>query len=356
MLLYKEDWKEAKERFGAWWEKELNRPLMQIFAPKSGSEAAEWDIWSFLKYWGKPDVGIRGFEDWCQNVFFGGEAYPNLWVNLGPCVCAAHMGADAQFRSGTVWYETSIPWEEVQNLDYSPHNKWWLYTKDITIKACKAGRDRFIVGLPDLGAVTDIAASLRGHKDLIVDFYRNQDKVRRLSEKISEVWFRVYDELHTIVMSYGQEGTSSWMGLWCPKRWYPIHADFAYMLSPSKFKQLVLPFLEDYCLRLDYTIYHLDGIGQIPHLDLLLSIDELTGIQWVPGAGQRGLEDPRWLPLYKKVQKSGKNLVLHGVALGGVSFLLKNLKPQGLALSTDCSTETEARRLLKETERCVNPY
>jgi hypothetical protein len=34
------------------------------------------------------------------------------------------------------------------------------------------------------------------------------------------------------------------------------------------------------------TFYHLDGIGQLHHLDLVLSIAELDGVQWVPGDGK----------------------------------------------------------------------
>jgi len=260
------------------------------------------------------------------------------------------MGAKSEFKSDTVWYGADS-WERVESLDFDPSNQWWLYTKDITKKACEAARAKFIVGFPDLGAVTDIAASLRGHKDLIVDLYRNPDNVRKLSDRILQIWLNVYEQLYTIMRRYGQKGTSSWMELWCHKRWYPIHADFAYMLSPLKFEELVLPYLKEYCLGLDYAIYHLDGVGQIPHLDHLLDVEELTGIQWVPGAGQLGLESPEWLHLYRKVQKRGKNLVLQGVTPNGARFLLKNLKPKGLLLSTHCRSEAEARQLLKEFDK-----
>jgi len=57
---------------------------------------------------------------------------------------------------------------------------------------------------PDLGAVTDIAASLRAHKDLVIDFFHIPDKVRKLCDGILEIWLKVYEELYTITGSYGQ--------------------------------------------------------------------------------------------------------------------------------------------------------
>src|SRR5690606_31773737 len=50
--------------------------------------------------------------------------------------------------------------------------------------------------------------------------------------------------------------------------------------------------------------YHLDGKGQIAHLDHLLSIERLHSIQWIPGDGQPSPD--RWLPLLKRIREGGK--------------------------------------------------
>jgi 5-methyltetrahydrofolate--homocysteine methyltransferase len=344
-LLYKEDWSERKEDFKSWWDRDLNKPLIQVFAPKVGSKDVAWDIWSFVKNWGKPHIVIEEFENYCRNTFFGGGAYPNLWINLGPCSVAAYMGAKPRFSAETIWYE-KLSWEEIESLNLNSTNEWWRYTKEATAEACKIGKGKFIVGFPDIGAVTDIVCLLRGSKNLIMDLYRNLNKVKKLCDQIFEVWFKIYEELHESMKAYGQNGTSSWLDLWCHKRYYPIHADFAYMLPPSKFKEFVLPYLKDYCLKLDYAIYHLDGIGQIPHVDMLLEIDELTGIQWVPGAGQPPVDDPKWLPLYKKIQRAGKNLVLRHISPDRVKFILENLDLKGLAFSTQTKSEKDLMWLL----------
>lgn len=347
-MYYKEDWEKTKEYFKAWWDRELDEPIIQVFAPIEEAGTPYWDIWGFVKNWRRPDIVIKEFEEYCKNTFFGGGAYPNLWVNLGPCVIASYVGGEPEFKAETVWYK-EISLEDIEKLDFNPESEWWMYTKEIVAEACKLGREKFIVGLPDLGAVTDILASLRGSRNLVVDFYRNPGRIKRFSSKILDIWFEVYGELCRTIKEYGQEGVSTWMGLWCRKQYYPIHADFAYMLSPSKFEELVLPYLKEYCVRLDYSIYHLDGIGQIAHVDLLLKLHELTGIQWVPGAGQPDTGDPKWLPLYRKIQESGKSLQLPGVPPSKIGFILKNLKQKGLIITTQCKSEKEAKLLVRGT-------
>jgi 5-methyltetrahydrofolate--homocysteine methyltransferase len=65
-----------------------------------------------------------------------------------------------------------------------------------------------------------------------------------------------------------------------------LSSDFSYLIGPAMFDEFVKPGLADSCRRLPHSFYHLDGPGQLAHLDSLLAIAELDGIQWVPGAGQ----------------------------------------------------------------------
>jgi 5-methyltetrahydrofolate--homocysteine methyltransferase len=87
-----------------------------------------------------------------------------------------------------------------------------------------------------------------------------------------------------------------------------LQCDFSYMISPRMFKRFVLPELQATCRRLPRSFYHLDGVGQIPHLDALLSIPELGGVQWVPGDGKP--DCGHWPELYQKIHAAGKKTQL----------------------------------------------
>ena len=80
-------------------------------------------------------------------------------------------------------------------------------------------------------------------------------------------------------------GTSCWTPIWSTGRTYMLQCDFC-MISPRMFERFVLPDLTEICDHLDHGFYHLDGKGEIPHLDLLLSIERLRGVQSIPGDGQ----------------------------------------------------------------------
>ena len=76
-------------------------------------------------------------------------------------------------------------------------------------------------------------------------------------------WWKFYDELNAVHQS-----------------------DFSYMIGPKMFRRFALPELKATCQRLGRSFYHLDGVGQIPHQPYLLGIEELDGMQWIPGDGK----------------------------------------------------------------------
>jgi hypothetical protein len=65
-----------------------------------------------------------------------------------------------------------------------------------------------------------------------------------------------------------------------------------------------VPDLAACCNHLDHAFYHLDGKGEIPHLNHLLAIERLRGIQWISGDGQPTPD--QWLPLLKRIRDGGK--------------------------------------------------
>ena len=86
--------------------------------------------------------------------------------------------------------------------------------------------------------------------------------------------------------------------------YYMLQCDFGYMIGPGMFDEFVKPELTASIRRLPRSFYHLDGKGQLPHLDSLLSIPELTGVQWQPGDGVPECE--YWPELFTRIFAAGK--------------------------------------------------
>ena len=110
------------------------------------------------------------------------------------------------------------------------------------------------------------------------------------------------------------------------------------------YERFILPELNDVCDFLDYSVYHFDGQEQIRHLDALLSIKKLRAIQWTHVAGQP--KPSMFIPVLKKIQQAGKNLILIPTA-DEVPVLLDNLSSRGLhLLIADVTTVEEAQDLM----------
>lgn len=357
-MFLKDNWDEVKEIYKKWWNKELEYPLIQVVSPKEGvkdlSILKKWlDIswWGFLKYKHCPAKCVEIFEEICKNIYFGGEAFPNLILNIGPGSLASYFTGYLNFdeNTNTAWFENPLPWEEVLKLEFREDNEWWQYTKFIAKLSAERAKNKFIVANTDIGGIPDVLASFRGTQNLLVDFIEESDKVLCMLDKILLAWLKVYENLYNIIKSY-QDGTSFWMGIWAPGRSCDLQSDISYMISPKMFEKFVAPHIATRAKWLDYSIYHLDGPGQIPHLDILLDISELDGIQWVPGAGNPQCDSERWLDMYRKILTRNKLLVLQSFEDNkNIPKLLEKLPNKGRVLITTwCSSEAEAKWLIRE--------
>ena len=352
-MYFKGDWEESQRRWEAWWEHEvIDRVVVAVKAPRDQPlphEPVPEIGTDWRRMWTDPEYLRLKHEAIFAQTFYGGEALPLWWIKLGPGIMATYLGVEPVFAESTVWFDQDpliADWEEPPPVAVDEGNPWWQLTQELAQTAIEDGRDRYIVGTTDLGGPLDIVASLRGSSALLMDLIDHPDAVRDYSRRILEVWHQYYELLDEQIRRV-QPGSSAWLGLWCEDTWYPVQCDFSAMISPQMFAEFVLPDLEYQCHRLQRSIYHLDGPGQIPHLDLILAIPELTGIQWVPGDGEAPVDSRKWLPIYHRIQAAGKNLVLNGVRKENIPWLLQELKPEGLYLSLSCETQRKAEEVLQ---------
>jgi 5-methyltetrahydrofolate--homocysteine methyltransferase len=341
----------------------MKGPLVQVECPKDGAPEPGrpvWRIgddpwWWFMQWQVANADGQAGgmgemlelWDEYLATRVFLGDSYPQLWLNQGPGALAAYLTGHLRFGGNTTWFELAepMPWKDIMKLTVEHDSPWFVRTIMAARDAAAHGRNRFVVGMADLGGIHDVLASLRTTEQLLEDCINDPRAVLEAAMHLVPIWHACFDELSEVIEYSGQYGTSAWMGLWAPARWYPIQCDFAAMLSPAMFGELVLPVLREQCACLDHSIYHWDGPGQIPHLDMLLSIPELDGLQWVPGAGEAQNASPKWQPLYERIQRAGKRLVLQSVEAGEVVPLLKRLDSRGVLVSTWSRSEEEGRAL-----------
>ena len=332
MRFTEEDWQRHEQTWKAWWAGELDRPTVIIQGFEARSTAPLPDAPGFAAHLGMDmpaDEVIDRYQAHLEATVFYADAWPKWWPNFGPGILAGFIGANVHVTPETIWFEPAdrSPIDRLR-IGHDADSVWYRRIRQLTETAVRRWGRNVSVGHTDLGGNLDILASLRTTGQLLLDLYDSPEQVARLAGEITRLWIRYYDELDAIIRPSGR-GTTPWAPIWSPGRCYMLQSDFCYMISPQMFERFVLPDLAACCDRLDHGFYHLDGKGQLPHLDMLLSIKRLAGVQWIPGDGQPPPE--KWLDVLKRIRDAGKLCQLF-VDPEGAIRIARELGAEGFAL------------------------
>jgi 5-methyltetrahydrofolate--homocysteine methyltransferase len=339
---------EIKKHYNAFWDRTCHERATLFLSVRTGAE--EFPIPKDTdEQWAGIGYKLSEMEWKRRNVSYAADGYPNMWVNLGPGVLSAMLGSGFKFAPDTVWFGEGSELgdlREVGNLALSPDAAMNRLVLDMTRAFCEAANGKFIVGITDIGGVMDVLASFRGTENLLYDLYDNPNDVDYARNVLDALWERAFAESYAILEAANKGAMTAWIPIWCSKRWFPLQCDFSAMISPDSFKRFVLPSIERHAKYLDHSIYHLDGPGELPHLDALLAIPELDGIQWVPGAGNLSAGDPAWFPVYEKIQRARKNIVVtETLTKEQMLFLFENLSQEGLFICSGAESIEEAKEI-----------
>jgi hypothetical protein len=368
---YKPDWEQAQQRLRAWWHHAaLDRCCIAVHARKNSStlpplpdlqyvawmdgmdEIAEDDQPALERWWMDPDLNYDRAIRWFEGSHFGGEALPVTQVNWGAMAMAAMFGSPPVFGKETVWYKPVITDWDAWEWHFDPAtNPIWRAILTIVERFLADAPGRYFVGSPELGNGADVLSLMRGMDQLALDLYMHPEAVKRGVDFISDVWVQLMQHIHQKTEMANAGGILAWMSLWAPGRIDQIACDFSSVISPAMFREFFVPEIVKMGNWCEYGVYHLDGPACIKNmLDVLLEIDQIKTIQFTPGAGAPPAYSPAYMPRYRQILASGRNLYLLA-APDEIESILAELPPEGLFFRTFVSTEDEANDLLKKATR-----
>lgn len=306
------------------------------------------------KQWKDLDARVDSEKNTIANTIYYGDGFPTVFANFGPGSLAACIGGNYKLAESTIWFDRDPIIKDYNNLPeirFDPDSEMCRLTEEFTLKLCQGSGGSYYTSIADLGGTLDIIASLRGSQELLYDLYDYPDQVKDLTKRVNLMFKEAYNRLADIIFKYN-DGITSWMPIWCKDRYSPIQCDFSAMISPDMFEEFVLPDLVDLTEFLDKTVYHLDGPGELPHLDLLLGIPRLNAIQWVPGAGNADTTDECWFEMYQKIQAAGKSLVLFTEEPERIEKLLGHISTKGLYIwASNIQDEKLAQELVDMVDK-----
>ena len=352
--MWKDNLEETKKHYINWWNHKgivLNmwehfqegvKPHADVAMPPAPK--------SLDQKWFDPEWRAEYLDWYVAHSSMKADMLPVANTQLGPGSLAAILGGVFEGGEDTIWIHPNPNYTDDIKFDINdPNNKNWQLHKDL-LRACKKkANGNYFVGMPDLMEGMDVLAALKGTDKVLLDTVMQPEVLERQMQQINDIYFKVFDELYDIIRE-GDEMAFCYFSSWAPGKMSKLQSDISTMISVEDYRRFVQPFIHEQCQKIDYTLYHLDGVGAMHHLPALLEIEELNAIQWTPGVGEPQGGSPKWYDLYKKILAAGKSIMACWVTLDELRPLLDNIGGNGVHIEMDFHNEDEVEKAMRIVE------
>ncbi|NMA75429.1 MAG: hypothetical protein GX963_15055 [Bacteroidales bacterium] len=348
MKTWKSNFDESKRHYIDWWNQKGIVLTMWEHIYKNGAPhavikepAAAKDLDQF---WFDPEWRSDYLNYQMSRYSYKADILPVANTQLGPGSLGAILGAELEGRPDTIWIR------EIKDFSgevvFDEQNKWWQLHLDLLRKCKEKAQGNYMIGCPDLVEGLDVLASLKGSDNALMDLMIDPDTTLVQLQAVNDAYFKVFDQIYDIINEDG-EMAFCYFSIWGPGKVSKLQCDISIMISEDDFRIFAIPFLKEQCDRLDYSLYHLDGVDAMRHVDALLELENLNAIQWTPGYGQPQGGAACWYDLYKRILAGGKSVMANWVTLDELKPLLDNVGNQGLNIQMDFKNESEIDEALK---------
>ena len=351
MKTWKSNLEETKQRYINWWNHKgiiLNmwehfqegvQPHTEIVPPAPAKDLSQ--------KWFDPQWRAEYLDWYVAHSSLKADILPVANTQLGPGSLAAILGGVFEGGEDTIWIHPNPDFTD--EIVFNPEHPNWILHKEL-LKACKAkANGHYFVGMPDLMEGLDVLAALKGTDRVLLDTVMQPEILEQQMQQINDIYFKVFDELYDIIRE-GDEMAFCYFSSWAPGKMSKLQSDISTMISQDDYRRFVQPFIREQCQKIDYTLYHLDGVGAMHHLPALLEIEELNAIQWTPGVGEPQGGSPKWYDLYKKILAGGKSVMACWVTLDELKPLLDHIGADGVHLEMDFHNEKEVEQAMRIVE------
>ena len=352
MNTWKKNMEETKQHYIDWWNHKgivLNmwehfqegvKPHADVPAPAPAKDLNQ--------KWFDPEWRAAYLDWYVAHSSLMADMLPVANTQLGPGSLAAILGGVFEGGEDTIWIHPDPNYTD--DITFNPENNAaWQLHKDL-LRACKKkAQGHYYVGMPDLMEGMDVLAAIKGTDKVLLDTVMQPEVLERQMQQINDIYFKVFDELYDIIRE-GDEMAFCYFSSWAPGKMTKVQSDISTMISEDDYRRFVQPFIREQCQKIDYTLYHLDGVGAMRHLPALLEIEELDAIQWTPGVGEPQGGSPKWYDLYKQILAAGKSIMACWVTVDELKPLLDNIGADGVHLEMDFHNEQEVEQAMRIVE------
>ncbi|MBI2843824.1 MAG: hypothetical protein HYX78_10530 [Armatimonadetes bacterium] len=265
----------------------------------------------------------------------------------------AILGCPIRSSSDSIWSEPCIDDLDavLDPRDILSGNRWLQALVEFTDELVRHSNGRYPVGTPVLRGPADMLAAMLGVENFVLACCSEPESVRRLADSCTTVWLEVARTLlDRIPPFYGGHGISFY-NLWAPGEGVWFQEDAAAFLSPSIYRDLILPCDVRISGGFGYTLFHLHS-ACLFHIEELLKIESLKVVEI--NRDPNGPAINEMTPVFRRIQEVKPLLTWGRFDEEEIEEMVDSLSPAGLYLHMIVDSVEQARyHLEKISDQCA---
>ncbi len=343
-------------RYRAFWARErVERPLVGFsfkswFPLQEFAASASWQEQPYLE----PDmVEPEAFLDDQERLLREGEMIEDdILRGATPSQAVpwldGMLGSRLRILPGSILgEERCLPWDKLEGLRLDPCNPWYQKYLAFIEALVRQAAGRYPVSHGTLHGPSDLAASLRGHSQSIMDLLEAPERARALLERLAEIFCEITQEAWRRIPLYHGGYFDGQYQLWAPGPIIRMQEDATGLYSPQLYRRFLQPVDRTLASHFACAFIHLHSTSMFL-LDAFLEIEEIRCFEVNYELISGGPPVAGMLPYWQHIQEAGRPLLIRGsFTPDEARELMDGLDPRGLYLyiMVEDQQESEALRL-----------
>jgi hypothetical protein len=329
------------ERYRAFWNRDpVDRPLVGFsfkswFPLQEYAASAAWQSADYLT----PDMVDPGaFLDDQERLLREGEVLDDdILRGASPSQAVrwleGMLGAKLRILPGSILGEArTVPWGELDGIGLDRSDPWYQKYIAFTKALVQRSAGRFPVSHGTLIGPTDLAATLRGHSQSVMDLLEEPERASRLLWRLAEIFYQITREVwQHIPLFYGGYYDAQYQ-LWAPGSIIRMQEDASGLYSPQLYRAFVQPIDRELSSRYECAFIHLHSTSMFL-LDAFLEIEEIRCFEVNYEKISGGPPIAGMIPYFRAIQGADRPLLVRGsFTADELRALVDALDPRGLYL------------------------
>lgn len=205
--------------------------------------------------------------------------------------------------------EQDLSWKELERIHLDQANPWFMKYMEFVEALIRRSAGRFAVSHGTLPGPSDLAGTLRGRTQSIVDLLEEPGNVSTLLWKLAGISREINDEVWKRVPLFHGGYFDAEYQLWSPTPIFRMQEDATALYSPRLYRKLLQAVDRELAGHYSSSFIHLHSTSMFI-LDSFLEIEQIRCFQVNNDVGGPPIED--MVPYFQMIQRAKRPLIIRG--------------------------------------------